>query len=257
LRLNGSNKHNHHTVFSFFRKPAHLLSYSFLAVDLHSHLIPGIDDGAKTIEDSLALIRALHGLGYRKLITTPHVMSDLYPNGPENIREGLKALRQAIKWEGIEIEIEAAAEYMLDEMFSEKLETGQLLTLPGKRVLVEMSFVSPPMELDSLLFRIQSRGYQPLLAHPERYLFFKDNFSKYLELKERGCEFQLNILSLTGYYGKPVKDNAYRLLKEGLIDFLGTDLHHERHAEQLRLALEDRRLASALLKHKFANRELL
>ncbi len=262
LRLNGSSnklrlKKPYDSVFSFFRKPAHLLSYSFLAVDLHSHLIPGIDDGAKTIEDSLALIRALHELGYRKLITTPHVMNDLYPNSPETILKGLEALRQAVKREGIEIELDAAAEYLLDETFGDKLEAGQLLTLPGNRVLVEMSFVSPPMELESLLFRLQAKGYQPLLAHPERYLFMKEDFRKYQDLKERGCEFQLNLLSLTGYYGKPIKDNGYRLLKAGLIDFLGTDLHHERHAAQLRLALEDRRMAAALLKLKFANRQLL
>ena len=244
-------------MFSFFHRTARLADYSFLGVDIHSHLIPGIDDGAKSVGHSLSLIQSLSELGFRKLITTPHVMNDIYPNNPEIIAKGLNEMNQAIQRKGIEVELSAAAEYLMDEYFGQMIEAGNLLSLPGNRVLVEMSFISPPMGLENLLFRLQAKGYQPLLAHPERYLFLKDDFRKYEELKERGCEFQLNLLSLAGYYGKPVKENAYHLLKAKMIDFAGTDLHHERHAALLCQALEDRRLTKALRKYEFANSQFL
>jgi tyrosine-protein phosphatase YwqE len=233
-------------MFSFLKRGKPLGSYGFLEVDMHSHLLPGIDDGAKDMEDSLSLIRALVGMGYKKLITTPHVMADLYPNTPEVIRERLSAVRAAVQDAGIAVELDAAAEYMMDEGFEAILESGELLALPGKRVLVEMGFIAAPPKLDQYLFRLQTKGYRPVLAHPERYLFFREDFGRYRELKERGCALQLNLLSLTGYYGKPVRENAVALLKAGLIDFLGTDLHHERHVERLRVGLEDREIGRLL-----------
>ncbi|MCB0571777.1 MAG: hypothetical protein KDC66_18540 [Phaeodactylibacter sp.] len=244
-------------MFNLFKKTARLKDYSFLGVDLHSHLLPGIDDGAKSVTDSLALIGEMQQMGFRKLITTPHVMSDLYPNTPETILKQYQLVSDALAGEpGITAALHTAAEYLLDEQFGQKMAHGELLTLPGRRVLVEMSFISAPPQLDEYLFRLQAKGYRPLLAHPERYLFLRESFRRYFDLKERGCEFQLNILSLTGYYGKHVRENAFLLLREGLIDFLGTDLHHRQHAENLRLALEDPAIAKALRKMEFKNSEL-
>ncbi len=224
-------------------------SYQLLGLDLHSHLLPGIDDGAKTVEESLALIRRLQGMGFNRFITTPHVMADLYPNTPEIILEKLEVVRAAAREEGLEVQIDAAAEYLMDEAFGEKMAAVELLTLPGNRVLVEMAFVSAPPNLDQYIFQLQTKGYKVLLAHPERYLFFRDNFKRYESLKDRGVEFQMNLLSLVGYYGKPIQDNALRLLKAGMIDYLATDLHHERHAENLERLLQEKKISRLLAEY--------
>ena len=235
-------------MFNFLRPTPPLHSFGFLQVDLHSHLLPGIDDGARDLDHSLALIRRLADMGFTQLYTTPHVMADLYPNTPDLIRAKLAEVRAAVAAAGMTIKIDAAAEYLLDEGFGDQLNAGTLLTLPGNKVLVEMSFVSAPPNLDQTIFQLQTKGYQVLLAHPERYLFMRDNFERYAALKERGVELQMNLLSLTGYYGLPTRDNAVKLLKTGMIDYLATDLHHERHADYLEQLLLDRKLSRLIRK---------
>jgi len=236
-------------MFNLFKKKPPLKSFSFLEVDMHSHLLPGIDDGAKDLNDSIALIRRLHSMGYKKLFTTPHVMADLYPNTSEIILAKLEEVRNALKAEQIDIEIGAAAEYLMDEAFGDKIKEGNLLTLPGNRILVEMSFVSPPPNLDQYIFMLQTKGYKVVIAHPERYLFYRDQFEQYRRFKDKGCELQLNLLSLIGYYGKPCQEVAHRLLKEGLVDYLGTDLHHSRHGQNLEQLLQDSSIGKVLNKH--------
>lgn len=245
-------------MLSIFRKKESFVNnFSHLGLDLHSHLIPGIDDGADTIETALNLIRALQALGFQRLYTTPHVMSDLYPNTRGVILEGLERLQNAVKEAGIEVEIGAAAEYYMDEYFEAIIKNDELLTLPGNHVLVEMSFVTAPPNLFHYIFKLQTKGYKPILAHPERYLFLKSKFSEYHRLKEYGCEFQLNTLSLLGHYGKSVQETAYKLLKNKMIDYLGTDLHHQRHVELLHKALQDRKIVEILTKYNFANAQLV
>jgi tyrosine-protein phosphatase YwqE len=201
---------------------------------MHSHLIPGIDDGAKDMEDSLRLIRGLVGLGYRRLITTPHILSDFYPNTPETIGTGLEAVKKELERLKIPVELHAAAEYLMDDEFIRKLEEGEpLLTLKDRMVLVELSFAVPALNLKEILFQLQLKGYQPVLAHPERYLYFGANKGWYDQLKDAGCLFQLNLLSIQGYYGKVSLELAQYLIKKKYIDLLGTDLHHERHLENL------------------------
>ena len=243
-------------MLNFFRKKNIPSNFSFLHTDLHSHLIPGIDDGAKTLEDSLHLISRLYQLGYRRLITTPHVMADLYPNTPEDIRSGLEIVRAAVAEKKMDIEIDAAAEYFMDEHFAALVEHDQLLTLPGNRVLVEMSTLNAPPNLFNDLFRLQTKGYQPVLAHPERYVFLKEDFRQYTRLKDYGCEFQLNLLSITGYYGKPVRDIALKLLKNNMINLLGTDLHHERHASALEALAVDKSMMKIWADQEFSNMAL-
>lgn len=248
-------------MIPFFKKksPKLISDFAHLQVDIHSHLIPGIDDGADTIETALELIKRLQALGYKKLITTPHVMSDMYPNTRADIMSGLEKVRAALDAAGIDIAIDAAAEYYMDEHFESIINSEDMLTLSGNRVLVEMSFVSEPPNLFHYIFKMQTKGYRPILAHPERYVFLKKNFEQYHRLKEYGCEFQLNILSLTGYYGKPTQELALKLLKNKMIDYLGTDLHHERHAERLEQLFEDRRVlelisdGEAFLNHTLAD----
>lgn len=244
-------------MFSFFKKqPKTTTDFSVLHTDMHSHLIPGIDDGAPDVETAVSLVKELYDLGFRKLITTPHVMADLYPNTPENIKKGLTEVQTALEQAGINIEIEAAAEYLLDEAFGEKIEQGNLLTLPGNQVLVEMSFVSPAPDLDNYLFQLQLKGYRPIMAHPERYIYLKGDLKNYERLKDQGCSLQLNLLSLLGYYGKPIKDTAWKLLKHKMIDYLGTDLHHQQHAHKLKELLKLPQIARLLNAYEFANATL-
>jgi tyrosine-protein phosphatase YwqE len=210
------------------------LDLKWMKVDMHSHLIPGIDDGAKTVEESLELIRILHGFGLKKLIMTPHVMSEFYRNSPEVILEGLEQLRNAVAKEGIAIELEAAAEYYIDEIFFEKIEKKQkLLTFGGNKILVETGFLSKPQILIETFFQLEMAGYQPVYAHPERYLYLHQD-SEFLDsLADRNIFFQLNLLSLTGYYSKPIKKFAEKLIDRGLIKLIGTDCHNIRYLEAL------------------------
>ncbi|MEN0003601.1 MAG: CpsB/CapC family capsule biosynthesis tyrosine phosphatase [Bacteroidota bacterium] len=205
-----------------------------MKIDMHSHLIPGIDDGAPDMDTAIMLIEGLKELGIERIITTPHVMSDLYPNTSATILSGRDEVRRELQQRGIHIGFDAAAEYLLDEGFEAKLQADNLLTFGNQHVLVEMSFVAPPPNLENLLFQLQVKGYRPIMAHPERYLYWHATKEKYTALKEKGVQLQLNMLSLTGYYGESVKAVANYMLKKGLVDYLGTDLHHEQHLAQLK-----------------------
>jgi tyrosine-protein phosphatase YwqE len=216
------------------KKKESSLDLSWLHTDMHSHLLPGIDDGSPDIKTSLELIRGLEALGYKKLITTPHVLWEIYPNTSEIINESLAALQKAVKDEGINIELKAAAEYFIDEYFEAQLQNkAPLLTISGNKVLVEFSMVTAPMDLQQVLFEMQIQAYQPVIAHPERYSYLLNRRELFDELREAGCQFQANLLSFTGYYGKPVLELAEYLAKKGYYDLAGTDLHHERHLSML------------------------
>lgn len=205
-----------------------------LKTDMHSHILPGIDDGAGDLETSIELIRGMKALGYQKLIATPHIMWDMYRNTPEIIGERLQLVRAAIKEEGIDIEINAAAEYFLDEHVEELLQKKEpLLTISENKVLTEFSMAFPSMNIKDILFEMQMQGYQPIIAHPERYIYLQRNKEFYNELKEIGCLFQLNILALNGHYGRSVSELAQYLLKNGFYTLIGTDLHHSGHLHEL------------------------
>ncbi len=199
-------------------------------IDIHSHVLPGIDDGASNIDDSIALLEKMASFGIKNFITTPHVLGDVYPNTTVTIKQKLKEVQEElIKRNITDISISAAAEYMLDEQFSNRLEQDDLLPLKDKYILVEMSYFSPPINLFDILFQMQLKGYKPVLAHPERYNTYHTNYRMYQKLKNAGCLFQLNLLSLTEHYGKGVQKTAEKLLKDNLYDFVGTDAHHSNH----------------------------
>ena len=224
---------------------------------MHSHLLPGIDDGAKDIETSLQLIRGLKELGYQKLITTPHIIWDIYRNTPEIINEKLEGVRNAVKQEGIDVEIHAAAEYFLDEHVEGLLKKKEpLLTVSGNKVLTEFSMAFPSLNIKDILFDMQMQGYQPIIAHPERYIYLQQNKEFYQELKDIGCMFQLNILALGGHYGRSVKDLAEYLLNNGFYDLVGTDLHNIHHLEDLQHAEMTAPLKKAIESGQISNREL-
>lgn len=224
---------------------------------MHSHLIPGIDDGAKDMADSLDLLRAMVQLGFRKVITTPHIMAEYYPNSRETILQGLAEVKAALAEAEIPVELEAAAEYMADDHFTELLQNkAPLLTLPGKRLLLEFSTFSPPRNIHELLFTLNTQGYKPILAHPERYVYYGNQLEKFETIKSMGCSFQLNLLSLTGHYGAPQKKLGIKLLKAGLIDYLGTDMHRIQHAKILTKGLKDRKIQHYLRDYIFLNSKL-
>lgn len=216
------------------KKATSSVDLSWLGADMHSHLIPGIDDGAPDITASLELIRGLHKLGYKKLITTPHILWEVYPNTPEIITDGLATVRAAIAAEGIAVELHAAAEYFIDEYFEENLKNKEpLLTISGNKVLVEFSMLTAPMDLQQVLFGMQIAGYTPVIGHPERYTYLSQRKQTFDELKEAGCILQLNLLSLTGYYGRQVQELAEYLCKKDYYTLAGTDLHNTRHLAAL------------------------
>lgn len=223
-------------MFNFFKKKQTPFSgdLSVLKCDMHSHLIPGIDDGAPDIDTSIRLIEGLKESGYKKLITTPHLMSDLYPNNRQTITRGYERLKAELNKREIEIELRAAAEYFLDDHFDSLLQNKEpLLTIKDNLVLVEFSFASAPFDYKEKLFNLQMKGYKPILAHPERYVYFHKKPEIYEELRNAGCLFQVNILSLDGYYGKSIAQMASKLFKLGFIELLGTDLHHDKHLMHL------------------------
>jgi len=203
-------------------------------VDIHSHLLPGIDDGAKNLDDSIELILKMSNYGIQNFITTPHVLGSVWPNTSDIILDKLDLLQEELNRRDLSyIKIDAAAEYMLDEEFCKLLKARDLLTLKEDYLLVEMSYLNAPVNLFEMLFDIQLAGYKPILAHPERYGFYHNKFDIYEKLKNAGCSFQLNLLSLTGYYGDSVKKTAKKLIKNNMIDFAGSDTHHQKHLKAL------------------------
>ncbi len=205
-----------------------------LGADMHSHLIPGIDDGSPDMKTSVSLVKEMRDLGYKKLITTPHISSDIYKNNTEIIQDGLKKLKQQLAEEDIDMNIEATAEYLLDDGFEKLMEDDQLQTFGNNYVLVELPYFHVPPNIYELTFEMQIKGYRIMLAHPERYLYWHNDFKKFEELKNRGIYFQLNMISLTGHYSGEVKKLAERMIDEGMIDFLGSDLHNHHYLQILK-----------------------
>jgi len=202
---------------------------SLVGIDMHSHFIPGIDDGAQNMEETMFLLRSMKDLGYKKVITTPHVFTDLYRNTPEIILSGLDRVREEVKKEGLELEIDAAAEYYLDENFEDLIEQKKLLTFGKNYVLFELGFVQEPPTLSRAIFHMHLQGYKPVLAHPERYEYWDGRMSKYEELIDRDVLIQLNMNCLTGHYGQKVKETSEKMVDAGLVHFIGSDCHHPGH----------------------------
>lgn len=205
------------------------IDFSVFGADMHSHLIPGIDDGSPTMETSIEMIREFKAMGYKKIITTPHIMCDFYKNTPENILGGLEKIRTELIKNNINIKIEAAAEYNLDDGLETLIDNKQILTFGDNHVLFELPFMQEPRNFQEIVFKFQTNGYKPILAHPERYSFWHKNFEKFEELKAKGILLQLNLLSLTGHYSPEVKKIAERMVDANLIDFIGTDCHRMDH----------------------------
>lgn len=230
---------------------------NLIKVDMHSHLIPGIDDGAKSLEESIELIRSFKELGYKKIITTPHIMSDYYKNTPEIIQTGLLKLREELNRQKIEMQIEAAAEYYLDYDFSDKIHTEKLLTFGKNYLLFEVSYLNEPDNIDGIIFELQTSGYNIILAHPERYPFWYNNPKRFETLKDKEVLFQININSLAGHYSPGAKKTAEKLIELGMVNFIGTDCHHANHLKYLEDALKQPALHKLVESGKLLNHTLL
>ncbi len=239
--------------FFSFSKNTKPVDLSALHTDMHSHLIPGIDDGADSLETSVHLIKGMIELGYKKLITTPHIQGEFYQNTPGIILSGLERLKRELKKQNIVIEVEAAAEYLIDERFNEKIKKKELLTFGKNHVLVEMSYFNEYPHWKDDFFELQLSGYKIILAHPERYSYFFRNWSKYEELKDRGVLFQININSLTGYYSAEVKKIAEKLIENNMVELAGSDMHNMNYMEALRRARYERSLKELIESGKLLN----
>jgi tyrosine-protein phosphatase YwqE len=231
-------------VFSLFSKKANHQTVSLLA-DIHSHLLPGLDDGVNDFDEALAVVRRLKDLGYQKLVTTPHIMSDTYRNDSATIHARLKELLLFLSENRIDIRIEAAAEYYFDSwLINEVSESKPLLTFGDNYLLFEMNYMTEPYQLKDFIFKVTTQGYKPVLAHPERYQFM--TLEKAEDLHHRGVLLQVNILSFIDYYSKPVRQIANQLVEQEWVNFLGSDCHNLRHATLLEEAFKNRYFKKAL-----------
>lgn len=216
-----------------------------LTTDIHSHLLAGLDDGVKSLEEALVIIRTFQEFGYKKLITTPHVHQDYYRNTPVLIQQGLAELNSYLAQQNMKFEIQAAAEYYLDEELIRTVEDGEkLLTFGDHYLLFETNMITEPYHLKDFIFKITTAGYKPVLAHPERYAYL--NLEKAEDLRDRGVLFQMNMLSIIGYYSKPVKKMARKLIDQGWIDLLGSDCHHLEQARLIEYVTKNRTFQKAL-----------
>lgn len=218
-------------MFSIFQKKTYLTDLLEGFTDFHNHILPGIDDGAQIIQESLQLISKFKEFGVKDFVATPHVMGDYYPNTPSTIGNALKLLKENLDEE---VNISASAEYMMDQHFLEIIDNKNIIPIVDNKVLVEMSYFQAPINLNEILFKLQNNSFLPILAHPERYAFYHGpDLVKYEDLKSRGCYFQLNMLSLSGHYGINIQKTAFNLIENNMIDFISSDAHKESHLEKI------------------------
>lgn len=243
-------------LFGFFKKVKKVeLDFKNLGTDMHSHILPGLDDGAQEIKDSIEMARKFVELGFTKLVATPHIMADYYRNTPERIFKSLDILNSALEKNSIPLKVTAAAEYYLDETFLKKITASKLLTFGNNYVLFELSYINVPRNLEETIKELLEAGYKPILAHPERYPYWHADLEHFHNVVSLGCDLQLNTISLTGYYGKQVRKAAEMLVDEKLVSFIGSDMHHLKHANALKeathLAHVHELISSPFLKNKF------
>ncbi|MEJ1222372.1 tyrosine-protein phosphatase [Sediminicola sp. 1XM1-17] len=231
-------------MFEFFSKKKFLVDYLENFVDMHNHILPGIDDGAKTVEESIALIRSFSEFGVKNFIATPHIMDNYYPNTSQSIHAALDELKKGLYDHDLKhVLFDVSAEHMIDANFETLLDSAEMMPLRKNYLLVEMSYLQPSINFDEAIQKIASKRFFPILAHPERYNFLHLKSSKFKKYKKKGILFQMNLLSLSEFYGKEVQKKALHLLDEGLIDFVASDVHNQNQIQ----SLKEIKLTNALL----------
>ena len=232
-------------MFHFFRRKKNEPLADW-PVDVHSHLIPGVDDGAKSPEDALAILRSLRDLGMKKWITTPHIFYEYYRNDPQTLQNGFRILQEYLSAQQEQFDISFAAEYYLDEHLFKTIETQKALTFGENFLLFETTMLSEPLDLDDFIFKAGLNGYRLVLAHPERYAYLIGNFKRLEELRDKGVYLQANMLSFLGHYSPATKKMVREMVDLRLIDFIGSDCHHVHHAQLFSELNDDRYFRKAL-----------
>lgn len=229
----------------------------FFATDIHCHILPGIDDGAPDADYGAELVMRMSAWGLSRIIATPHVVGEVYENTPESISAALTRLQESMHAKGIPTTVQSAAEHRLDDLFSRNIIADTLISHPGKHVLIENSFMQEARDIDSIVIRLTNRGYIPIMAHPERFVYYHSaNLKRYFELHQLGVRFQVNLLSIAGRYGSEPRHVAERLIEAGIVDFLGTDVHRHEHCDAIEAFLSSRnydKLLNAIKKRPCLN----
>lgn len=238
--------------------PSALTDYSGMLVDFHNHVLPGIDDGSRNIDDSIAMLRNFQQLGFKKVVASPHSMAEGYVNSTARILEKRDLVREAMAQQGIDIQFDAAAEYYMDELFIQKIETKDLLTVGKNYVLMELSYLTKPQNPGEVIYKLQTAGYNLILAHPERYpYYYEESFEQYKRFKDRGVYFQINLGSLAGKYGAGAKYTAEKMINENMVEFAGSDLHNLGQFDTLRACLQSKHMEKLFNSDRFKNKTLL
>lgn len=220
------------SMFNFFHKKREPQQLWF-KTDIHCHILPGIDDGSPSVEKSLELVGHMQDWGIERIFASPHVTYGTFPNTPDTVAAARESLQKALDADASTLKLGNSAEYRIDDLFLENLANGKMMTLPSDYLLVENSFMQEPWNLDQLLFDLQVKGFKPILVHPERYSYYYNKRNRYKEIHDGGTMLQINVLSLAGHYGKSEKEFAEYLISQGLVDFVGTDLHNMGHVEAI------------------------
>jgi tyrosine-protein phosphatase YwqE len=227
-------------------------------VDIHSHLVPGVDDGSRDVEDSLNMIQALIALGYRGAVTTPHIHLESYPaNTATSLQVPFGQLQQTLAVKSVPFTLKLAAEYYFDDQFLSLIQQNELLAFGGRHVLFETAHQNRPLQLDQAIFDLQNRRYKPVFAHPERYMYVWDNPRLLHVLRDKGVLLQVNLNSILGVYNRKVQQTARYLLSKGMVDFLGTDAHQMHHLNMARKTLELAELSELVKRNRLLNATLL
>ncbi len=247
-------------MFDFlFRKKKYepIPIFEVLGTDMHCHLVPKVDDGSKCIEESVECMKALASVGYKKMILTPHFQTPRFENDEDDIVRRYEEMKRQAANMGVEIDIcGIGGEYRIDSGFAKRLENPRFLQIGGKYVLVEFSLHQQMMGCDEMIFDMQMKGYEVILAHPERYPYLNVGGSRMEQLKNQGVFFQVNVLSLGGFYGEEAKRRAFEMVEGGLVEFLGTDTHNSMYAQALIDLTHNRKVEKLLMNHEFLNKTL-
>lgn len=242
-------------MFNFFKKNSSVPNNLFYSTDMHCHLIPGVDDGARNASESMELVSKEHDWGIKRIFCTPHITEETFENTPAVLADAFGVLKDNVTEHGIQIELDYSAEHRLDPFFLAQFEKGNIHPFPNNYLLIENSFIQEAWNIDQQVYDLTIKGFKPILAHPERYHYYINNRSRYEQLHASGLLFQINLLSLAGYYGKDQKQTAEWLIEKDMVDFIGSDMHHMRHAEAIDryLASKDYQKHSAALQNRILN----
>ena len=235
-------------------------TFAPLGIDIHCHLLPSVDDGSKSNEESIACLRIMHEAGFNKVICTPHYQYPRFPNEESDIQQRFADMKLDLASQGVSSVIPelagVAGEYRVDTGFTDRMATNKFLLVGGHYLLAEFSLHQQVMGLDEILFELQMKNYEVILAHPERYPYYSSSSSKLQHFKDMGIYFQINILSLQGFYGEGPRRKAYEMIEKGWVEFLGTDMHNTLYAQALIDASPDHKIIKLLDTHKFLNSQV-